>query len=217
MTSRVDAGRACARTLRRVDPPAPSRLVEFRKLAPSDRGCLESHLLRLAAADRQMRFCTSVSDRSIRAYCGRIDWRHATVLGCFVEGELRGVAELVSLRETLPFNAELALTVETPFQDQGIGTRLLHKILVIARNRYIATVHMICLLDNGKMRHIARKSGASLVVQEGQVEGEIRPPWPTYLSYIEEAALDGQALFRASFTTSPPAPARDAAAAPKSA
>ncbi len=184
----------------RTQPPNPI----FRKLGPTDQGRLAAHLLRLDASDRQMRFGGSLGDRSIRAYCERIDWPRATILGCFVQGELRGVAELVLTGADFPGKAELALTVEKPFQNRGIGTELLRRILVIARNRYLTTVYMICLLENQEMRHMARKFAARLVIREGQVEGKIWPPWPTYLSFFEEAASDGQALFRATFETAVP-------------
>jgi len=89
--------------------------------------------------------------------------------------------------------------VERPFQNQGIGTELLQKALVMARNRFIRTVYMICLLENKKMQRIAQNCEASLITHEGEAEGTIWPPWPSYLSFVEEAATEGQALFRAAF------------------
>ena len=151
-----------------------------------------------------MRFCGSASDRSIRDYCSRIDWSNTTILGCFLDGELYAVAELVRTK-AIPVEAEVALTVERPFQDQGIGTELLRKTLNVARNRYIGKVSMVCLRENEKMRHIARKFDAELVIHEGEAEGKIWPPYPTLLSVIEEAVSDTQAFFRATFETTPPA------------
>lgn len=159
-----------------------------------------------------MRFCGHVSDGAISAYCERIDWSKTTILGCFVDREMRGVAELVLTQLAIPGNAEIALTVEKSFQDQGFGTELLRRTLVLARNRYVATVYMVCLLENRKIQHIARKFEASLVTHGREVEGKIWPPWPTWLSFIEEAATDGHALFRATFETAASAVTDDAAA-----
>jgi len=169
------------------------------KLWRGERNDLRDHLLRLAPEDRRMRFCRAAGDSFIRSYCDRIDWSRTIVLGYFANGELRGVAELVQAENKWPKAAELALTVEGPFQNRGIGTELLQKALVMARNRFIGTVYMICLLENKKMRHIAQNCGASLVIREGEVTGKISPPWPSYLSLVEEAATEGQALFRAAF------------------
>ena len=74
---------------------------------------------------------------------------------------------------------------------------LLRKMLVIARNRFIGRIYMICLLQNRKMQQITRKQVANLTFFEGEVEAQIWPLLPTYLSLIEEASIDGQALWRA--------------------
>ncbi|MGB8608206.1 GNAT family N-acetyltransferase [Bradyrhizobium sp.] len=173
--------------------------MAIRKLRQGEQDTLRDHLLRLGPEDRQMRFMGSASDSLIQSYCGRIDWLRTTILGYFTDADLRGVAELVQAGNRWPKAAELALTVERPFQNRGIGTTLLQKALVVARNRFTSTVYMTCLLENKKMQRIAHNCGASLVIHEGESEGTIWPPWPSYLSLVEEAATEGQALFRAAF------------------
>lgn len=184
-------------TARQTDDQAPT----FRKLWRTERARFRDHLLRLDAADRRMRFCSPVTDELIRAYCERIDYWKATMLGCFVDGTLRGAAELVQVGSDAPGSAELAVSVERPFQDRGIGTDLMRKSLTLARNRYVGTVVMICLAENRKMLHIARKFGAELEFSGSEIEGRLRPAYPTIISVIEEAAMEGQAIFRASFET----------------
>lgn len=182
---------------RRADEPAPL----YRKLLPTERDTFLAHLLRLDAADRRLRFCTSATDLAIRDYCERKDWWKTTTLGCFIGGTLRGAAELVRIEGAYPAKAELAITVEKPHQDRGIGTALLARALTLARNRYIGSVVMICLAENRKMRHIAHKFGAELDFGEGEIEGRLWPPFPTIASYIEEAAMESEAIFRLSFET----------------
>ena len=183
--------------------------IVLQKLWEADRDCLEAHLLRLDPEDRQMRFCAAMSDRAIHRYCRSIDWIMTTVLGCFAGKELRGVAELVVTASGFSARAEVALSVERAFQSRGIGTELLRRTLSIARNRYIGSVHMLCLLDNHKMQHIARKFDAELTIHQGEVEGKIWPPWPTLLSFIEEVAADRRALFSARFPLAQPSPDED--------
>ena len=146
-----------------------------------------------------MRFHNSVRDSYISSYSANIDWLSATVLGYFVEGQLRGVAELIPSRDAWPRTAELALSVDRPFQNQGIGTSLLRHALVMARNRLIGTVYLTCLPGNRKMQHMARKVGARLAVRDGLAEGEIFPPGPSYLSFMQEVAAESQAFVRAAF------------------
>jgi GNAT superfamily N-acetyltransferase len=171
----------------------------IRKLWPWEWDDLKSHLLRLGPEERRMRFCRPVGDGAIHAYFDRIDRPRTTVLGCFVEGSLRGVAELILLPQDWPITAEIALSVESPFQHQGIGGRLLEHSLLVARNRFVRTVYLISLADNAPIQHLARKFGASIETHLTSAEGRIGLNWPTYLSLVEEMASDGQALIGAVF------------------
>ena len=170
-----------------------------RKLYPWEWDELRAHLLRLDPEVRRLRFCRRVDDEDVEAYCDRIDRRRTTVLGCFIEGRLRGVAELIEIPQELPKSAEIALSVERPFQRQGIGTRLLGQVLLVARNRMIRTVHLISLSENEPLQHLARKFGATTQTYLSSTEGRIGLAWPSYLSLLEELAADGHALIGAAF------------------
>ncbi|MEX0693732.1 MAG: GNAT family N-acetyltransferase [Rhodospirillales bacterium] len=173
----------------------------YRIIWPGELHLIEEHLIRLAPEDRKMRFCGTLNAEAIHLYCAGIDWSRTTVTGCFIDGQLRGIADLVLMPATYKYEAELAITVEKPFQDQGIGTALLGKSLDLARNRFITTAHLYCLSDNVKMRHIAKKFEATFNLDGPDVDGTLSPPWPTYRSLIEEAALNSQAIWSATFNT----------------
>lgn len=173
----------------------------YRKLWPAEAERAMEHLLRLTSEDRQMRFCGGISDSGIREYCDRINWTTTTMLGCFVDGTLRGLACVVLLPEGFKVAAEIAFSVEGPFQNRGFGTVLVRKAISIARNRYIGTAYLFCLRENGKMRHIAGKFDAEFSYVGADVEGKVSPTWPSYLTYIEEAELDGQTIWTAAFPT----------------
>ncbi|HUF45824.1 MAG TPA: GNAT family N-acetyltransferase [Aestuariivirgaceae bacterium] len=173
-----------------------------RKLTPWEWEALRAHLLRLGPEERRMRFCRPVSDAAIHAYCDRIDRPRTTILGCFIDGALRAVAELILIPDEWPMNAEIALSVEKPFQRQGIGGRLLGQVLLVARNRLIRTVHLISLSENEAMQHLAREFGASIEVHVETAQGRIGLAWPSYLSLVEELSADGHALIGAVFELS---------------
>ena len=181
-------------------PPRPN----FRKLTSLDRNAFRDHLLRLTPDDRRLRFCGRMRDDAVAAYADGVDWLNAVVVGAFVDGRLRGIGELSRRADT----AEIALSVEAAWQNEGLGTELLRRILTVARNRYVARVHMVCLAENVKMQSIARKFEADLVRRPGEVEGRLWPPWPSMGSLMAEAAADGEALFGAIFD--PLHPAADA-------
>jgi RimJ/RimL family protein N-acetyltransferase len=180
----------------------------MRKLWPIDQDLLQAHLLRLDPVDRRMRFCGAVSDQTIADHARHINWSRSISLGCFVDDKLIGMAELRAVRNDAEA-AELAITVEVPFQNKGVGTLLMRRILAIARNRFICRIYMICLLENQKMQHLAGKLDAKLTFREGEAEASLWPSAPTYLSLLEEASMDGQALWLAVFA--PPAMAAVAA------
>lgn len=197
-----------------IDTAAADRPFAVQRLWPAERRRIRDHLLRLAPEDRRLRFCRAAGDRAIADYCDAIDWPRACVLGAFVEGELRGVAELIRIEQARPPAAELALSVEGPYQNRGIGSALLRHALTMARNRLIATVTMICLPENRRMRRVARKFSADLAIRDGQVDGEILAPWPSCLSLVEEAAAEGRALIRAALEVPPAAAVGTAKTAP---
>jgi len=171
--------------------------VTLRKLTSRDVGLYQEHLLRLTPSDRCNRFMGTVCDDRVRAYCAGLKWPSTVVLGAFIDGELRGVGELAMVTRFPRPVAEIALSVEAPWQNRGIGTLLLRHVLTMARNRYVARVYMMCLLDNRKMQKIARRFDANLIFENGGVEGSLWPHWPNYLSLMEEAAADGRAFFNA--------------------
>src|SRR5262249_44352596 len=112
------------------------------------------------------------------------------VHGFFVDGVLRGAAELRPLHSTLTREGEAAFSIEQPWQSHGVGTVLLERTLVSARNRGIKTLQMHCLADNQRMQQLARKFEADLKFDFGSVIGEVDPPRYTPLSLMREVAAD---------------------------
>lgn len=171
----------------------------IRRLLPSERDILESHMRRLDPESRRDRFCGLVGDDTIERYCAGIDWLDSILLGWFEAGELRAAVQLVPLRqswslEAWPREAELAVTVEPAWQDQGIGTELCRRALLAAQNRAISRVRMICLLENARMQRIVRKLDGRLLYVDGGSEGAVEVPPPSYLSLWQEAFGEGGAL-----------------------
>lgn len=174
---------------------SPRHGVSLRKLTARDLSAYQAHLLRLTPSDRCNRFMGAVSDDRVRTHCDSLAKGGTIVLGAFVDGVLRGAGEFAMVSAFPRPVAEIALSVEDPWQDQGIGTQLLRHVLTLARNRCVSRVYLLCLLDNLKMQKIARKFEANLIFEEGGVEGSVWPYWPNYKSLLEEAVTDGQAFF----------------------
>jgi RimJ/RimL family protein N-acetyltransferase len=161
-----------------------------RRLWPTETDKFRDHLLRLDPESRRMRFAHSVSDAFIEQYAGRMTQYGSLVYGHVVDGQVRGAAELRRLGDAWGEEAEAAFSVEKPWQDQGVGTDLMGRVVRAARNRNIRRLYMSCLAENAKMQAIARKHAAVLRFEAGEVVGEILPEEPDYLSLAAETAAD---------------------------
>ena len=141
-----------------------------------------------------LRFGHGVSDAFIDDYAGRTDLTGCLIYGFFSKGHLRAAAELRKLGDTWGREAEAAFSVERTFQDQGLGTELMGRVIRSARNRGVQLLYMSCLAENRKMQRIASKHEAVLRYELGEVVGEIVPNSANYASLMVEALEDRMAF-----------------------
>jgi RimJ/RimL family protein N-acetyltransferase len=169
----------------------------IRRVLRSETVLIEEHLLRLDADARRRRFGHDVSDDFIHTYA-----LHATDLGnltfgYFTDGEIHAIAELRQSGHTFGHTAEVAFSVERPFANKGIGTKLMGRIIRAARNRGLHQLVLMCLRDNVKMQAIARHYGADLRIEDGAIVADIIPKRPDYVSYASEFLDDRMVLLQA--------------------
>jgi GNAT superfamily N-acetyltransferase len=120
-----------------------------------------------------------MSAAHIAAYCEGLDSSRVVVVGYVTGGEVRGLGQLELIRTGWPRAAELAVSVERPFQNRGVGTALLRRLVLAARNRLIARLYMVCLMDNGRAVRMAHRLDGALQFHDGTAEARIESPWPT--------------------------------------
>lgn len=175
-------------------PPETRSTLVFRKLWPSERDKVRDHFLRLDPEDRQLRFFGQASDDFIERYCQEVLSTGYAVLAGLEDSEVRAVGELRAYGPPGHRKAEIAISVERPYQSRGVGSELFRRLVNLARNRSIRTIHSACLLENAKMQRIARKFGCAVQLEAGQAEARLDPPWPSYFSLMEEAVAEGRAV-----------------------
>src|SRR5690349_7190194 len=139
-----------------------SNAGSVRKLWPTETERFRDHLLRLDKESRRLRFAHAVSDAFIEDYASRMTEFGSVVYGHILDGHVRGAAELRRLGDSWGTEAEAAFSVEKPYQDQGVGSELMGRVVRAARNRGIRRLYMSCLAENSKMQTIARKHEAEL-------------------------------------------------------
>ncbi len=165
----------------------------IRKLWTGETGAYRDHLLRLDRDSRYRRFSGAVADEVIAKHAATAGGLGVVVHGFFVDGVLRGAAEL-RRDPAIAHKAEAALSIEQPWQSHGVGTGLLERTLLSARNRGIKSLQMQCLADNRRMQQLARKFDAGLSFDFGSVIGEVDPPRSTVLSLMREAIADNHGI-----------------------
>jgi GNAT superfamily N-acetyltransferase len=166
----------------------------IRKLWIGEATRYRDHLLRLDEGSRHSRFGGGVSDEFIENYVSTTFGLGSVVHGFFADGVLRGAAELRPLGRAFAREAEAALSIEADWQSHGVGSALLDRTLLAARNRGIKTLHMACLANNRRMQELARKFAAELSFDFGDVVGEVATARPTPLSVLRELVATTAAL-----------------------
>lgn len=158
-------------------------MTVFRSLLPAEAGRYAEHLLRLSKADRRARFMGGMSEDAVRQHVARIDWNQAILLVAFVGGELRGAVELRFDND----RAELAISIEDGWQNQGLGGVMVRRAMTMARNRGIRGIELHCMGDNHRMLRIAGRLSALVQFDCGDVRCDFRLPPADAISLTAEA------------------------------
>ncbi|WP_244498634.1 GNAT family N-acetyltransferase [Methylobacterium sp. GXS13] len=153
------------------------------------------YFLRLDPEARANRFMGNVSEDGVRAYATQAVTAEGVMYGAFVDGQLRGLAELRPLGTgTPPYilgrSAEAAFAVERGFRRQGIGAALFARIARAARHRGVVDLHVRCLSGNGPMLRLATKHGAALQRAGTETEGALQLARPTPFSLWYESIAE---------------------------
>ena len=166
----------------------------IRKLWSVETDAYRDHLLRLDAESRRSRFGGTIADDIVRTYAATTRGSDVILHGFFVDGVLRGAADLHILGPLHWREAEAALSIEKRWQSHGVGSALLERSLLAARNRGIKLLHVCCLAENQRMQHLARKFEAEITFDFGTVIGKMENPHPTPLSVMQEMVVDGHSF-----------------------
>ncbi|MGE0733920.1 MAG: GNAT family N-acetyltransferase [Alphaproteobacteria bacterium] len=173
----------------------------IRKVLPHESGQIYDHLLRLHADDMRLRFGgVMLKPIAVARYVESIDWPRSVAIGCWENERLRGVAQLALPNPARPWSAaatdaaELALSVERDLQNIGIGTQLLTRALLSARNHMVKRVFMFCIPENARMRRVAVKCGLRVAFANGEVWASTELSPPDQFTVMAEAWTDQLAL-----------------------
>ncbi len=164
------------------------------RLEPADRPALRAHLLALGGEDRRLRFGHIARDVSIERYVKDIDFERDAVFGVLsAHGggrQFDGITHLALDKD----HAEIGVSVLEQARGHGIGSALVSRSAVHARNRGIDVLFMQCLSENGAVKRIARNLGMKVVTQGPDSEASMSLPAANALSIMREIVTDQIAL-----------------------
>jgi acetyltransferase len=155
-----DGEAALVRPIRPEDEPL---LVEFHE-ALSERSVYSRYfqalkLSRRTAHERLTRICYLDYDREIALVAETTDpaTNRAMILGVGRLSRIRGTRD-----------AEFALLVRDAYQNLGVGSELLRRLIAIGRDEGLARIVGELLMDNREMRKVCEKLGFKVAALEGE-------------------------------------------------
>ncbi|MBU3621410.1 GNAT family N-acetyltransferase [Polynucleobacter sp. CS-Odin-A6] len=179
-------------------PYASSLIVHVRELHANHKEQILNHLLLLNEDDRRLRFGTQTSNEVIERHVERLDFTQDKVFGHFdALLNLAGIAHLAYLpiANEQSEAAEFGVSVLPNGRGQGIGTALLARASVHARNTGVKTLFVHCLANNKTMMHIARKAGMHVELAYGDADAHLRLLPANHSTIVEEATNSQWANF----------------------
>ena len=128
----------------------------------------------------------------MRAYVSRIDFGHDALFGV-LDDELRllGIAHVARS----PAFAELGVSVLEGFRGRGIGSALLARAHLRARNWGVGALFMHCLMENKAMMRLARRQAMDIVTEAGEADAWLRLAPADAASHFGEVFAQRIALF----------------------
>lgn len=179
--------------------------ARIRRLWPSDVSAYRDHLLRLDADARYSRFGTVMTDEVVAEHANTCFAADTLLFGYFVDGVIVGAGELHVLAPNMlapgvaPREGEAAFSVEKPWRHGGLGSALVARLILAARNRGLRNLVITCLPQNFAMQKLAKKFGAKLKFETDEVTGKITVELPTpqtiLTEFVEESRDFATALF----------------------
>jgi GNAT superfamily N-acetyltransferase len=172
----------------------PSFDGAYRALWTFDREEFEAHLKRLSPEDRRSRFQYAATDEQVERHVAEFLTGGGHVIGWFCDGVLRAAAEVMILPGGE--QAEAAFEVEPEFRGRGVGTELVERALLWARNRGVKRLLIHTTRRNTGMLKAATRRGATFEFDLGEAEGVIEAKSASWRSHAREALFEEQGFAR---------------------
>lgn len=139
----------------------------IKRLSEKNRGkCLE-HFLRLDSESVYTRFCAPLKEEALTNYVKKMNFEKDGIFGVFdIDLNIVGIGECVL--ESQKDSAEVAFSVEKDYQGQGLGNKLMERVVRFAKSQNKHHLEMVCLRTNAVTVHLAQKHGLHIQSSYGE-------------------------------------------------
>jgi len=148
--------------------------ILIRPIQPSDKAPLLAGFEELSSRSRYRRFLSPMTRLEPRwlDYLTAVDHQGHEALIATSAGAPAGVARYIRLPEDR-FAAEVAITIVDSWQGRGVGSTLLARLAMRAREEGIATFRATCLAENRAIVQLLRELGPTTEKMTGQGVEEV--------------------------------------------
>jgi RimJ/RimL family protein N-acetyltransferase len=161
------------------------------KLSRNSRIAIVRHLHALSAEDRRLRFGCAMADAGIHGYVNRIDFERDAIFGVHdAKLTLAGICHVAKVDGL----AEFGISVVAGSRRQGIGSALVARAALHARNSGIGELFMHCLSQNANMIRIAQRLGMRIVREGGEADAYLSLAPRDLSSVTDELMQEGLSL-----------------------
>lgn len=137
--------------------------VSIRPVLPEDTTIAQSFFRSLSSNARYNRFMAPFQHAPkgwIERFSQRSCKSHASLIAChFIEGKELMIGEAQYTVDGCGSSAEFALCVADDWQNNGIGTQLLHRLETCAKQAAVTSLYCFTLGANYPMRRVLNKTG----------------------------------------------------------
>lgn len=173
-----------------------TELFIIKRLASSHKEEILNHFKELDQESRYNRFCSSTNDSLLELHVSKLQIDKYGYFGIFNE-ELKmiGLGECVffqSKDKKDETEAEVAFSILKEYQGNGLGNKLLKRLIRFAKINGIEKLQMYCLRNNSKVIHLCKKYGLKTEVTPYESNAYIEMPTQQNLlsEQIEEIVDD---------------------------
>ena len=147
------------------------------------------HLKNLPISDRYSRFGFTVGDCAIDKLILSMNYNPSEhhLFTAKIEDKIVGFVHLAS---ESTHGWELAVSVDSAYQGQGVADKLMAYSILWAKARHIKSLFMHCISENKVIQHIARKHNLKVIERDGHdITAQVMLPEITLREYVRDLRM----------------------------